>query len=154
MSDDDYPNAYSEDWLVWVHQINGIMPKIGQSPISNSIAQGLQIDLLGNGEDKFDAAKNLIMNGLRAAQRVFGEAVPASDRTVTLGHNSPEQMQALEKIDALIEAVKQANDLPGTPEEKGAARRGVVRRPQAIGSHESPCCRGAGNITAGASLDP
>jgi hypothetical protein len=39
-------------------------------------------------------------------------------RTVALGHNSPEQTGALEKIDELVDAVNQANDLPITPEER------------------------------------
>jgi hypothetical protein len=36
-----------ERWLVWVHHINGVLPKMGQSPIANSIARSLQIELLG-----------------------------------------------------------------------------------------------------------
>lgn len=118
MSDDDFPNAYSEEWLVWVHRINELLPQIGQSPIGKSIGQGLQMDLLGMGEDSFDAAKNLIMNGLMAAQRIFGAPIPASDRIVSLGHNSPEQKQALEKVDELISAVQEANDFPGDEETK------------------------------------
>jgi hypothetical protein len=54
MSDSDFPNAYSDDWLVWVHHVNAILPKIGQSPIANSIAQGLQSDLPG--EEEYKAA--------------------------------------------------------------------------------------------------
>ena len=117
-SDYGYPNAYSDEWLVWTHSVIGIAAQIGQSPIGNSIARGLGIEMIGNDQEKFESAKALIVSGLQAAQRVFGEAIPASDRTVSLGHNSPERTQALEKIDELVEAVKQANDLPGTPEEK------------------------------------
>jgi hypothetical protein len=82
------------------------------------LVRGLDANLLGNGEEEFIKAKTSILSGLRAAQRVFGEPIPASDRTVTLGHNSPEQTQALEKIDELVDAVNQANNLPITPEEK------------------------------------
>src|SRR5258705_5738429 len=46
--------SHSDDWLVWVHQVNAILPKIGQSPIANSIAQGLQSDLLR--EEEYKAA--------------------------------------------------------------------------------------------------
>jgi hypothetical protein len=113
-----YPSAYSDDWLVWAHRVTGIVAMMEQSPIRGSIAGGLGINLLGLGEGDFQSAANSILSGLRAAQKVFGETIPASDRTVTLGHNSPERAKALEKIDALVEAVKQANDLPGSPEEK------------------------------------
>jgi hypothetical protein len=89
-----------------------------KSPISQSVSRGLGANLLGYGEGDFQKAKTSIVNGLQAAQKIFGGTIPASDRTVSLGHNSPEQKQALEKIDELVEAVKQANDLPGTPEEK------------------------------------
>jgi hypothetical protein len=46
------------------------------------------------------------------------EGIPASDRIVTFGDNSPEQAQALEKIDELVEAVRASNDFPSTPEDK------------------------------------
>jgi hypothetical protein len=62
--------------------------------------------------------KNTILSALSAAQMVFGEPVPASDRTVTLGHNSLEQKQVLEKIDELLEAVQATNDFPSAPEFK------------------------------------
>jgi hypothetical protein len=42
-----YPNAYSDEWLVWTHHINSVIGKFGQSPIANSVARGLQIELLG-----------------------------------------------------------------------------------------------------------
>jgi hypothetical protein len=58
------------------------------------------------------------VNGLKAAARVFSPEIPASDRVVTLGHNSPEQIEALQKIDELIVAVTEANDFPGTQEDK------------------------------------
>jgi hypothetical protein len=113
-----YPNAYSGDWLVWTHRINQVLPKMGQSPIANSIARGLQLELIGNDEDDFRSAHALIMSGLRAAQKIFGPDIPASDRTVSLDHNSPEQKQALEKLDELVAAVKETNDFPGNPEER------------------------------------
>jgi hypothetical protein len=114
-----FPNALSADWLVWTHRVSEIVDEIEGSTIADSLERGLKESLLGNGDDNFFTAKNSILNGLRAAQKVFGEpAVPASDRIVSIGHNSPEQKQALEKIDQLVEAVKEANDLPGGPEEK------------------------------------
>lgn len=58
------------------------------------------------------------MNGLKAAARVFPPEIPASDRVVTLGHNSSEQIEVLQKVDDLLTAVIEANDFPGTPEEK------------------------------------
>jgi len=112
-----YPNAYSDEWLVWTHHVNQVVSKIGQSPISNSIARGLGIELLGEGTDNFESARALIVSGLQAAWRINPE-IPASDRTVTLGHNSPEQKEALEKVDQLIKAVEETNDFPGTTEDK------------------------------------
>ena len=113
-----FPSAFSGDWLVWTHRVTALLDEMDKSPIRDSLALGLGIKLLGNGEDNFPRAKDSILNGLRAAQKVFGKPIPAADRTVSLGHNSPEQMQALEKIDRLVEAVAQANDLPGSPEDK------------------------------------
>ena len=103
---------------MWTHEVHCILPKLQKSTIRDSIERGLNTELLGFGENSFQAAKDSILNGLRAADRVFGEAIPASDRTVSLGHTSAEQKQALEKIDKLVEAIKQANDLPGTAEDK------------------------------------
>jgi hypothetical protein len=113
-----FPIAYSDAWLVWTHQVGELSRKLGKSPIVDSIHRGLGTVLLGNNKEQFEAARASIINGLQAAQSVFGEAIPASDRSVSLGHNSPEQRQAIEKIDRLVEAVTQANDLPGTPEDK------------------------------------
>jgi hypothetical protein len=113
-----FPSAYSEDWLVWTHHVRAISAKMDESPISEAISRGLGTILLGYVEEDFQRAKDSILSGLRAAEKVFGEAIPASDRIVSIGHNSPEQTQALEKIDELVEAVRQANDLPLAPEEK------------------------------------
>jgi hypothetical protein len=113
-----YPDAYSDDWLVWTHHINQILPKIGQSTIANSIARGLGIELIGESEDNFTSARGLIVNGLKAAAKVFPSEIPASDRIVTLGHNSPEKVELLEKIDELVTAVRETNEFPGPPEER------------------------------------
>lgn len=108
-----YPIGYSEDWLVWIHHVTTITAKLGTSPINSSIVRGLGIELLGNDEDNFNSAKALIVSGLKAADRIFGQDIPASDRTVSLGHNSPEQVEAVAKIDELIAAIEKANDFPG-----------------------------------------
>jgi hypothetical protein len=60
-----FPNALSDDWLVWTHHIHGLITKIGQSPIADSITRGLGIGLIGNGQDKFESAKALIISGLQ-----------------------------------------------------------------------------------------
>jgi len=86
------------------------------SPISESIQRGLKVPLLGRDQENFDMGS--ILSGLRAAQKVFAQSLPASDRTVTLGHNSPEQQQVLEKIDNLVAAVQQASDFPGDSDDK------------------------------------
>ncbi len=112
-----YPLAYSEDWLVWTHHVGAVVTKVGQSPAANSMARGLGTDLLGDDEDKFESARSLIVSGLKAASTILKE-IPASDRIVTLGHNSPEQIETLEKIDKLIELVTETNEFPGSPEDK------------------------------------
>jgi hypothetical protein len=118
-----FPRAYSPEWLVWTHQVNQVVAKIGQSTIASSIARGLGIELLGNGTATFESAQGLIVSGLEAADKVFGSGVrvPASDRVVTLGHNSPAQTEALKKIDSLVEAVKKANDFPGSEDDREEA---------------------------------
>ncbi len=97
----------SADWLVSTHQVNRLLARMDTSPIKEQITSGLGLVLLGYPDEEFQKSKNLILNGLRAAQKVFGTPIPASDRTVFLGHYSSEQMQALEKIDELVEAVCQ-----------------------------------------------
>jgi hypothetical protein len=113
-----YPSALSEDWLVWTHLVTGLVEELDKSPIRDSITLGLRTVLIGNGEDSFQAARGSMLSGLRAAQKVFGKPVPASDRTVSLGHNSPEQTQVLEKIDELVAAVERTNDFPGDSDDK------------------------------------
>jgi hypothetical protein len=113
-----YPNALGEDWLIWTHRVSQIVSELGASPIRKSIQHGLAIELVGNGEDDFKKALASILNGLRAAQKVYGEPIPAADRTVSLGHNSPQQKQVLEKIDELIAAVEQTNEFPGDSDDK------------------------------------
>lgn len=113
-----FPNAFSEDWLVWTHHVSVVVDDIDAPSIAASIKRGLAAKLLGNGQDRFEGAKDSILSGLRAAQRVLGKPVPASDRTVTLGHNSQEQKEALAKLDDLIAEVRATNDFSGDPEEK------------------------------------
>jgi hypothetical protein len=113
-----FANAYSEDWLVWTHYVNDVVRKIGQSTIANSIARGLGIESLGQKPEHFESAKSMIVNGLQAAARISEPEIPASDRVVTLGDNSPVQKEVLGKIDKLIEAIQQANDYPGDQEDK------------------------------------
>jgi hypothetical protein len=113
-----YTNAFSEDWLVWTHHVSIVAKKVGDSVIGNSIERGLDMMLIGYGQPEFDSSKALIVSGLRAANRVFGQQIPASDRVVSLGHNSPEQTEALARVDELIQAVEQANEFPGDADDK------------------------------------
>jgi hypothetical protein len=107
------PNALSDDWLVWTHHVAQVAGRLADSPIKSSLVSGLGRTVIGNEEYAFVAAQGLILNGLKAADRVFGQPIPASDRTVSLGHNSPEQIEALDKIDKLVAAVEATNDFPG-----------------------------------------
>lgn len=111
-------NGYPSDWLVWTHHVEAVISQIDGSRIANAMKAGLDIQLLGYGEDHFLQARNSIVNGLKAAQHIYGKQVPAADRVVTLGHNSSEQAQALEKVDQVIKAVSTANDLNVTEDEK------------------------------------
>jgi hypothetical protein len=79
------PNALSADWLVWTHQVGELVENLGHSPIRKSIEAGLAAEVIGHEAYVFDGAKGQILNGLRAADRVFGAAIPASDRTVMAG---------------------------------------------------------------------
>jgi hypothetical protein len=114
-----YPAVYSADWLVWIHRINVLAEKFDKSPIKTSILDGANTVLIGNADEDFTKAKQSILNGLQAAEKVFGKPdIPASDRIVTLGHNSPQRLGALEKIDGLVKAVRETNEFPGSSEEK------------------------------------
>jgi len=117
---DGNPSVYSDDWLVWTHHANEVAAAISPSNISETITGGLRTPVLNFTEEQFEIARAMILNGLSAALSVYGPGadVPASDRVVTLGHNSAEQVEALEKIDELIDAVETANDFPGSIEDK------------------------------------
>ncbi|WP_439356756.1 hypothetical protein [Bradyrhizobium sp. DASA03007] len=86
--------------------------------ISSMIVEGSKMVLVGYLDDRFDRAKKLLLNGLEAVLVRANRTIPASDRVVSLSHNSPEQQQALEKLDELVAAVKETNDFPGEPEER------------------------------------
>jgi hypothetical protein len=58
-----YPSAYSDDWLVWTHEVHGMLAKLGKSTIRDSIERGLDTVLLGTGDDTFQGAKDSILNG-------------------------------------------------------------------------------------------
>lgn len=114
-----YPNAYSEDWIVWTHHVRKVVEQIGSKTAAGSaIERGLNFELLGYEKDEFDSALNSMKSGLKAALRIYSKQIPASDRLVSLGHNSPEQQQALEKVDQVIAAVREANNLPGDEDDK------------------------------------
>ncbi|UWU87919.1 hypothetical protein N2605_16205 [Bradyrhizobium yuanmingense] len=114
-----YPNALSDDWIVWTHHVQNVLEQIGASSMAGkSIERGLNRQLLGNDQDDFVSALGSILSGLKAAKRIHWPDIPASDRVVSLGHYSPEQQQALEKLDQLVVALKETNDFPGEPEEK------------------------------------
>jgi hypothetical protein len=105
-------------WLVWTFHVSELAEGMVSSPIKSSVSEGLTAQLVGNGKDAFTRARTLILNGLEAQLVISKPRIPASDRVVSLGHNSAEQVEVLAKVDALIEAVERANDLPGSAEDK------------------------------------
>ena len=110
-----YPNSFSAEWLVWTHRVGLLSDRISDSsPIRHSIKSGLNVKLLGFGEDHFSQAKELILNGLRAAAKLFGPAkdIPASDRVVTIDHNSEAYSEAVGSLEKLIQSVREINDYP------------------------------------------
>ncbi|UWU82599.1 hypothetical protein N2605_23690 [Bradyrhizobium yuanmingense] len=114
-----FPNAFSEDWIVWTHHVRKVVEQIGPASAAGAaIDRGLNFELLGNGQEEFNSALNSIRSGLKAASRIYSEQIPASDRLVSIGHNSPERQEALDKIDEVIAAVREANDLPGDEQVK------------------------------------
>jgi len=109
----------SVGWLVWLSKVNELLAAMDPSVITSMIAEDSGATLVDYADDKFERSKKLILNGLEAALvRANGASVPASDRVVSLGHNSPEQEAALEKIDEVIAALQGANDFPGDEEAK------------------------------------
>lgn len=120
-SERGYPSALSEDWLVWTHRVGQVLGDIDRnSPIAKSIRDGLGTTLIGNDSDDFVRAKNLIMSGLRAASKIFGSDsnIPASDRVVTIDHNSDAYSEALANLEKLIKAVRETNDYPSDQEDR------------------------------------
>lgn len=64
-----HPNAYSEDWAIWEARAQTfIFAKFGEESVpAHTLKRGLGIRVLGNGEEKFTNAKNLILSALKAA---------------------------------------------------------------------------------------
>ncbi|UQR67315.1 hypothetical protein LRP30_19525 [Bradyrhizobium sp. C-145] len=110
--------APSVAWLVWLDRVNAVTAQMEPSVISSMIVEGSKMVLVGYLDDRFYRAKKLLLNGLEAVLVRANRTIPASDRVVSLSHNSPEQQQALEKLDELVAAVKETNDFPGEPEER------------------------------------
>ncbi|MCA1514564.1 hypothetical protein [Bradyrhizobium sp. NBAIM01] len=111
-------DVLSVAWLVWLDRVNAVTAQMEPSVIKSMIVEGASTKLVGYAEDTFERAKKLLLNGLEAVVVRSNRTIPASDRVVSLGHNSPEQQQALEKLDELVAAVKETNDFPGEPEER------------------------------------
>jgi hypothetical protein len=105
-----YPNALSDDWLYWTHRVSVLVGSLEEaSPATQSIVNGLNVRLLGNGEDRFLEAKGRIVSGLRATERIAKD-IPAADRTVSLDHNSQSYREAVERLEELTKSVRQLND--------------------------------------------
>jgi hypothetical protein len=105
-----YPNALSDEWLYWTHRVSVLVGTLEEaSPATQSIVDGLNVRLLGNGEDRFLEASGRIISGLRATERI-AKNFPAADRTVSLDHNSQSYREAVERLDELTRSVQQLND--------------------------------------------
>ena len=104
VSEYGYPNAYSEEWIVWQSRAKTfINAKFGEGSVpAQTLERGLGIRVLGNGQEKFSNAKTLILSALKAARasiadevlpeigaiEVSAEGVPRSNKVfVVHGHN-------------------------------------------------------------------
>lgn len=106
------------EWLVWTTDVSEILHGMPTSPIRSSIEKGLGTVVTGYPKNHFDVAHKSILNGLLAQLEFTALKIPASDRVVSLGHNSPPQVEVAEKIDELTELLRTTNEFPGSDEEK------------------------------------
>ena len=107
-----YPNALSEDWLVWTHEVNSIVDNFDAgSPAVASIRSGLKVQVLGNGEDSFTSAKRMIMNGLRAATRIFAANKTSGEPPVTPGvADSGASSESSQKVSVVANVMRAGDD--------------------------------------------
>jgi hypothetical protein len=120
---DDGAEPLFDNELQWIGEASALITVLGDIGLIGETQ--VAINGLTSGRRQIGFQKLMVilhkaraLAGLRFPPETRGAFIPAADRTVSIGHNSPEQKQALEKIDELVEAVKRANDLPGTPEER------------------------------------
>lgn len=105
-------------WLVWATEVTKIIDDMQPGPIRAAIKAGLDAPLLGNARPTIEQIRTRIVDGLKAHLQIVGAAIPAADRVVSLGHNSPPQIEVAEKIDELTELLRTTNEFPGSEEEK------------------------------------
>jgi hypothetical protein len=73
--------------------------------------------------------KELIRHLRRVAEQQLEAAVPASDRVVSLNHNSQQYAETIEAAEQLETVIQQANDFPDVQEkEQRVAEVSAVRR--------------------------
>lgn len=107
-------------WLVWTHRVAELLEFFPEGPIEKQIRAGVDVPLLGQGEDDFQRAKTMIMNGLSATEKLLGSTknIPAADRTVALDHNSQTYLEANDSLEKLIQSVREVNEYPADEEDK------------------------------------
>lgn len=72
-----YPNTCSQKWIIWQTRVETfIRGKFGENSVPyETLAKGLSIRLMGNGSDKFNNAKALLLGALHSAQLSIGDNV-------------------------------------------------------------------------------
>ena len=70
-SERGFPNAFSDDWLVWVRHVANLLNEIDSPAIAGSIKLGIEAKLFGNSQDSSMPLTKLILSGLKAARRVY-----------------------------------------------------------------------------------
>jgi predicted nucleotide-binding protein len=70
-----YPEAYSPDWVAWRTRVKGAIERLlgPNSAPMDMLKSGLQVAVLGNGQDKFQLAQSYFLGALKAASEVLAE---------------------------------------------------------------------------------
>ena len=70
-----YPDAFSPAWVAWCTRVQGAITTLfgSDTPPANMLKTAAEVELLGNGRDKFDLAKSYYLAALKVAQDVLEE---------------------------------------------------------------------------------
>jgi predicted nucleotide-binding protein len=88
-----YPVALSSEWIDWTTRVeSAVLELLGAESVAHrSVQRGLNVHLIGNGQDKFSQAKAHLLGSLRAAEQILSDrrsGTPKSEWPVAAAHSN------------------------------------------------------------------